>query len=149
MYSLVELSSSLERADKEYEEIRYGTILGATFAAMFPDKVGVKIALESVRNSELTLTTQRVGESIHIGWSIRETGPVWTYWAFPMERHCNSLLPSIRSRRHPYASINTFVTATAQLDQIRLKFNAQQILRLKPEERAPKNTFVHPSCKPR
>jgi len=71
VYSLVELSSSLERADKEYEEIRYGTILGATFAAMFPDKVGVKIALESVRNSELTLTTQRVGESIHIGWSIR------------------------------------------------------------------------------
>ena len=40
-----------------------------------------------------------------------------------MERHCNTLLRSVKSRRHPYASIASFVTATAQLDQIRLFYN--------------------------
>ncbi|XP_006462022.1 hypothetical protein AGABI2DRAFT_143728 [Agaricus bisporus var. bisporus H97] len=72
---------------------------------------------------------------LHIGWSIRTMGPVWTYWAFPMERHCNLLLTSIGSQRHPYASMNAFVTATAQLVQIRLKFDAHQILCLKPPEK--------------
>ncbi|KAF7773523.1 hypothetical protein Agabi119p4_5690 [Agaricus bisporus var. burnettii] len=60
---------------------------------------------------------------LHIAWGIRVAGPVWAYWAFPMERHCNSLLPSIRSRRHPYASISAFVVAMVQLNQIRLKYN--------------------------
>jgi hypothetical protein len=76
---------------------------------------------------------------LHIGWSIRTMGLVWTYWAFPMEHHCNLLLTPIQSRRNPYASINTFVTTTAQLDQIHLKFNAQQILCLKPQEKVPRH----------
>ncbi|XP_006459841.1 hypothetical protein AGABI2DRAFT_142250 [Agaricus bisporus var. bisporus H97] len=67
---------------------------------------------------------------LHIAWGIRVAGPVWTYWAFPMERHCNTLLPSIRSRRHPYAAITTFVTAMAQLDQVRLNYNLHSELSL-------------------
>ena len=60
---------------------------------------------------------------LHIAWGIKVAGPVWTYWAFAMERHCNTLLRSVKSRRHPYASIASFVTATAQLDQIRLFYD--------------------------
>lgn len=41
---------------------------------------------------------------LHIPDGITAIGPVWTYWAFPMERHCNSLLPAIRSRSHPNQS---------------------------------------------
>ncbi|KAF7783322.1 hypothetical protein Agabi119p4_2698 [Agaricus bisporus var. burnettii] len=67
---------------------------------------------------------------LHIAWGIKVAGPVWTYWAYPMERHCNTLLPSIRSRRHPYASINAFVVATAQLDQICLTYNLYKELSL-------------------
>ncbi|XP_006457060.1 hypothetical protein AGABI2DRAFT_146706 [Agaricus bisporus var. bisporus H97] len=82
---------------------------------------------------------------LRIAWGIRVAGPVWAYWAFPMERHCNTLLPSIRSRRHPYAAINTFVSAMAQLDQIRLRFNLQSELDLSPERLTTLPTYVSDS----
>jgi hypothetical protein len=72
-------------------------------------------------------------------------GPVWTHWAYPMERHCNTLLPSIRSRRHPYASINSFVTATAQLDQIRLLYNLDEALCLDPDKKET-DKLIHDLC---
>src|ERR1700678_2029677 len=72
---------------------------------------------------------------LHIAWGIRVAGPVWTYWAYPMERHCNTLLQSIKSIRHPYASISSFVTATAQLDQIRLLYDLHETLCLDPDEK--------------
>ncbi|EKM74305.1 hypothetical protein AGABI1DRAFT_48245, partial [Agaricus bisporus var. burnettii JB137-S8] len=80
---------------------------------------------------------------LHIAWGIRVAGPVWTYWAYPMERHCNSLLPSIKSRRHPYASINAFVAATAQVDQIRLKYNLFRELTLSVDEEHGETTSAH------
>jgi hypothetical protein len=72
---------------------------------------------------------------LHVGWGIRVTGPVWTYWAYPMERHCNTLLQAIKSKRHPYASITSFVSATAQLDQIRLLYDLYEVLDLDPDEK--------------
>jgi hypothetical protein len=72
---------------------------------------------------------------LHIAWGIKVAGPVWTYWAFAMERHCNTLLRSVKSRRHPYASIASFVTATAQLDQIRLFYDLHDELFLDPEKK--------------
>src|ERR1700678_1212644 len=42
---------------------------------------------------------------LHIAWGIRVAGPVWTYWAYPMEQHCNTLLQSIRSRHHPHTHL--------------------------------------------
>jgi hypothetical protein len=62
-----------------------------------------------------------------------------------MERHCNTLLPSIKSRRHPYESINSFVTATAQLDQIRLLYNLDDELSLDPDKQETHN-LVHDEC---
>ena len=61
----------------------------------------------------LSACTLTIHALLHIGWGIRAAGPVWIYWAFPMEWHCNTLLQSIRSRHHPYASISLFVIATA------------------------------------
>ncbi|PPR00725.1 hypothetical protein CVT24_000949 [Panaeolus cyanescens] len=69
---------------------------------------------------------------LHIANGIRMCGPVWTYWAYPMERHCNILLPAIRSRRYPYTSIAKFVTAISQLDEIRLVYDAKEDLNLDP-----------------
>ena len=83
---------------------------------------------------------------LHIAWGIRVASPVWTYWAYPMERHCNTLLQLIRSRRHPYASISSFVTAKSQLDQIKLLYDLHEILRLDPDENET-TKLVHVSCK--
>jgi hypothetical protein len=62
-----------------------------------------------------------------------------------MERHCNTLLQAIKSRRRPYASISSFVTATAQLDQIRLMYNLHGALRLDPDKE--NRGVIHDSCK--
>ena len=72
-------------------------------------------------------------------------GPVWTSWAYPMERHCNTLLPAIKSRRYPYESINSFVTATAQLNQIQLLYNLDKELSLDPEQKE-RNSLIYESC---
>jgi hypothetical protein len=63
-----------------------------------------------------------------------------------MERHCNVLLQAIKSRRRPFASISSFVTATAQLDQIRLLYDLYEVLRLDPDKKENKG-FIHDSCK--
>jgi len=62
-----------------------------------------------------------------------------------MERHCNTLLQSIRSKRHPYASIVSFVTATAQLNQIRLLYDLHETLNLDPDEKESRK-LVHELC---
>ena len=57
---------------------------------------------------------------LHIADSIQASGPVWTAWAFPMERYCGALQPAIRSRRFPYSSLNCYVVDWARLTQIKL-----------------------------
>ncbi|KAG9042182.1 hypothetical protein FS837_011179 [Tulasnella sp. UAMH 9824] len=58
-------------------------------------------------------------------------GPVWCYWAFPMERFCGSLLPAIKSRRYPYASIDRRVTELSQLHQVKIIYGLRQQLDLR------------------
>ncbi|THH16136.1 hypothetical protein EW146_g4451 [Bondarzewia mesenterica] len=43
---------------------------------------------------------------LHIADSIEACGPVWAYWAFPMERYCSLIRPAIKSRKHPFASLD-------------------------------------------
>ncbi|KZV89276.1 hypothetical protein EXIGLDRAFT_618398, partial [Exidia glandulosa HHB12029] len=50
-------------------------------------------------------------------------GPVWVYWAFVMERHCGRIVRAVRSRKHPWASLNNFVLAEAQLETVQSLYN--------------------------
>jgi hypothetical protein len=83
------------------------------------------------RLSTCTLTMHAL---LHIADSIEAAGPMWAYWAFPMERYCGSLVPAIRSRRFPFPSIDRYVTEVAQLVQIKMNHHLHEILAL----RAPK-----------
>jgi hypothetical protein len=56
---------------------------------------------------------------LHIADSIEASGPVWASWAFPMERYCGLLNPTIKSWRYPFSSIDRYVTEVAQLTQLR------------------------------
>ncbi|TDL18506.1 hypothetical protein BD410DRAFT_816196 [Rickenella mellea] len=69
---------------------------------------------------------------LHIADYIEAAGPVWTAWAFVMERYCGSLRPAIRSRRFPFASMDTHVEEKAQLSQIKLIYNLTAELSLSP-----------------
>ena len=82
---------------------------------------------------------------LYIAWGIKVAGPVWTYWAFLMERHCNTLLQSIKSRCHLYASIASFVTTTAQLDQIWLLYDLYKELFLG-QGKKEKCKLIHDLC---
>jgi hypothetical protein len=74
-------------------------------------------------------------------------GPVWTYWAFPTERFCGRLLPEIRSRRHPFSNIDNFVVASARLSQIKIVYNLDEELSLRPKKaEVQRGSFSHPSC---
>ena len=83
---------------------------------------------------------------LYIAWGIRVASPVWTYLAYPMEQHCNTLLQLIKSRHHPYASISSFVTTTAQLDQIQLLHDLHEALCLDPDKKE-STKLVHDLCK--
>ncbi|KAI0046026.1 hypothetical protein FA95DRAFT_1583188 [Auriscalpium vulgare] len=60
---------------------------------------------------------------LHIADSIEACGPVWAYWAFPMERYCGLIRPAIKSRKHPFASLDRFIVESAQILHIRLVYN--------------------------
>jgi hypothetical protein len=42
---------------------------------------------------------------LHVADSIKNTGPCWATWQFPMERVCGMLLLLAKSRIHPYKNI--------------------------------------------
>ena len=74
-------------------------------------------------------------------------GPVWCYWAFPMERYCSTLQPAIRSRCFPYASIDRYVVEDAQLTQIKVVHNMAEELALRAPQRAiPQGAYACPFC---
>lgn len=84
---------------------------------------------------------------LHIADGIEECGPVWAYWAFPMERYCGALQPAIKSRRYPYPSIDAHVVASAQLTQVKLRFNLEDELSLRPARNDTiRGALTHPAC---
>ena len=82
---------------------------------------------------------------LHIADAIKALGPVWAYWAFPMERYCGALQRAIQNRRFPYASASRFVIETAQLNQISDLYNVAEALALRPS-RSRAGSFSHPNC---
>ncbi|KAG8769521.1 hypothetical protein FRC12_004906 [Ceratobasidium sp. 428] len=59
---------------------------------------------------------------LHIADDMLAMGPVWCYWAFPMERFCGSLARSQKSRRFPFSSLDRRVLEVAQLSQIKTMY---------------------------
>ncbi|KAF7302298.1 hypothetical protein MIND_00797300 [Mycena indigotica] len=87
---------------------------------------------------------------LHIADSIKFCGPVWAYWAFPMERFCGTLTPAIRSRRHPWASLDRHILEVAQLTQVKMVYNVVRDLDLDydsdDESDSTQDGFSDPAC---
>ncbi|PBK60066.1 hypothetical protein ARMSODRAFT_1026951 [Armillaria solidipes] len=73
---------------------------------------------------------------LHIADSITEMGPVWCYWAFPMEQYCGKLQPSIRNQRFPFCSMDRFVLKSAQLTQLKVIYRLHDELALRPPRKS-------------
>lgn len=85
---------------------------------------------------------------LHIADGIERCGPIWAYWAFPMERYCGLLGRCIKSRRFPFANLDAYCTALAQFDQIRWRYSLGTLLSLKRNPAGPRSeTLVAlPEC---
>jgi hypothetical protein len=74
---------------------------------------------------------------LHVTDSIKNCGPCWTSWQYPMERMCGMLLPLVRSRLHPYVNlannimliekINHLSYIAPAYNQIFIKDNSEKI----------------------
>src|ERR1700731_3410537 len=97
--------------------------------------------------SRLSACPLTIHALLHIADYVEATGPVWTSWSFPLERFCGRLLPAIRSRRFPYASVARFVVDDARLTQIQLIYNMSEELRLdRPRHNHVPGQLAHNSC---
>src|SRR5215469_4442432 len=74
---------------------------------------------------------------LHVTDSIKNCGPCWTSWQYPMERMCGMLLPLVHSKLHPYVNlannimliekINYLSYIAPAFNQIFIKNNSQKI----------------------
>jgi hypothetical protein len=65
---------------------------------------------------------------LHVVDSVENLGPVWAYWAFPMERYCSFIGAAVKSRRYPYANIARRIRDVAQLRIIREIYDLHDII---------------------
>lgn len=56
---------------------------------------------------------------LHISESIKNTGPCWATWQFPIERVCGMLIPLVQSRLHPYKNLINNIHTWELLDHLR------------------------------
>ena len=71
----------------------------------------------------LAVCTLPVHALLHLAQDIRQAGPVWCYWAFPMERFCGKLSASAKSRRWPYRSLSYRICDMEHLNQIKILYD--------------------------
>ena len=68
---------------------------------------------------------------LHIAQSIRHCGPVWCYWAFPMERYGgHEVKPGVTNLRFPYSSLDQYVLRKTRLRQIGIIYGISEQLTL-------------------
>ncbi|KAI0686435.1 hypothetical protein C8T65DRAFT_567901 [Cerioporus squamosus] len=123
---LVTMCLQFEITEAEVEEVRQGFI---EWVKKYED------FYYQHNPSRLSACPLTIHALLHIADSILETGPVWTAWAFPMERYCGFLGPAIRSRRFPYASLNRFVLDKARLTHIKVIYRIHNQLSLRAPQR--------------
>ncbi|KAG8764402.1 hypothetical protein FRC12_008110 [Ceratobasidium sp. 428] len=80
--------------------------------------------------SRLAACTLPVHALLHVADDIEAMGPVWCYWAFPMERFCGAIARANKSRRYPYSSINRHVLQLSQLSHIKHSYDLAEELDL-------------------
>ena len=62
------------------------------------------------------------------------------------ERFCGVLRPCIKSRRFPFANLDSHVVATAQLMQIKSRYDVSEQLALQPKKEEGAGVFRVPQC---
>ncbi|KAI0638582.1 hypothetical protein C8Q77DRAFT_1188451 [Trametes polyzona] len=123
LVSLLRKCLQFELTTAEISEIREG------FIVWVQEYEQIYYQYDPDRMSTCPLTIHAL---LHIADSIEAAGPVWAYWAFPVERYCGSLQPAILNRRYPYACINRHIIDRSRLTHIKLVYQLGDQLRMGP-----------------
>ena len=55
---------------------------------------------------------------LHVTNSIKNCGPCWVFWQYPMERMCGMLLPLVHSRLHPYVNLANNIVIIEKINHL-------------------------------
>ncbi|KIJ65988.1 hypothetical protein HYDPIDRAFT_87730 [Hydnomerulius pinastri MD-312] len=111
LVKMIRMCLQFELSTVDIAELRVG------FASWVQEYEDIYYQHDPQRLATCTVTIHGL---LHIADSIEMTGPVWTSWAFPMERFCGRLQPAIKSRRRPDACLAQYIGEEAQLTHIGL-----------------------------
>ncbi|KIO21587.1 hypothetical protein M407DRAFT_80244 [Tulasnella calospora MUT 4182] len=108
-------------------------------------------------SNRLTACVITVHAWLHIVDMMEQSGPLWAYWCWVMERFCGRLTRAISSRKHPYASLNRRIHEIQTLHAIRhiygleeelppytAMYNSNPLPTYGDLERYPEITLLHP-----
>ncbi|QRV85581.1 Transposase family tnp2 [Ceratobasidium sp. AG-Ba] len=121
---LINLCTAFEITDAGLQEVRHG------FAEWVQEYEKLYYREKSDRLRACTLPIHAL---LHIADDIRNMGPVWAYWAFPMERFNGSLAHANLNCRFVWASLDRHLLEVTQLSQIKLIFGLKDALSLEEE----------------
>lgn len=65
---------------------------------------------------------------LHLVDLMEQSGPLWGYWCWVMERYCSRLLRAVSSRKYPYTSLNRRIFETQTLLAIRNTYELHEAL---------------------
>ncbi|KAG8934651.1 hypothetical protein FRC01_001387 [Tulasnella sp. 417] len=65
---------------------------------------------------------------LHLVDLMEQSGPLWGYWCWVMERYCSRLLRAVSSRKFPYTSLNRRILDTQTLLALRNAHELQEAL---------------------
>ncbi|KIO17587.1 hypothetical protein M407DRAFT_84835 [Tulasnella calospora MUT 4182] len=60
---------------------------------------------------------------LHLVDMMEQSGPLWSYWTWVMERYCGLLSRAVTSRKYPYASLNRRILEIQTLHSIRSMYD--------------------------
>ena len=87
--------------------------------------------------SRLPVCTLSIHSLLHIADCIEGWGPVWCYWAFPMEWFCGHLKHGgVTSKHYPYSSLDRYLMDWAILRHIGNVYNIHNELQFRSPGRA-------------
>jgi hypothetical protein len=61
---------------------------------------------------------------LHISDCIKDCGPCWSFWQFPMERLCGILLPLVHSKLHPYKNLTNNILLLERFNHLSFVYPA-------------------------
>ena len=84
---------------------------------------------------------------LHVIDGIRLCGPIWVTWTFYMERFCGILKSALRSRKRPFANLNARIMRSSCISLLRLLYDVDEELGIKPFKELKEGERVYPECK--